>query len=237
MVNGPANWGRLGTPPTWPECTGLGFTQSPAALTNPTFGDIGPLTLTYQPTAVAMANNGRSIKSIPTAPQSITLKNEDPLPLKEFHFHVPAEHTLPGVKAVAELHLVHGGDNGSVPTAIAVLLVETRQPNGELDAILDAVSTIPMCSQKENVADVDLKKLVPQALAERFLQYDGSLTTPPCSKVRWLILTSPIPISKGQLARLNLFGANARPTTGMPAKVLCWPAENCRVRRSGAASD
>jgi carbonic anhydrase len=224
-VNGPANWAKIGSP----ECSGKLITQSPVSLAKSTYKDLGRLVLNYEPTGLAMANTGRAVKMMPAAPEFITLKGGPRFDLQELHFHVPAEHKLAGVNAVAELHLVHENPKEPVPIAVGVFLILDEQDNPQLNSLIAAAATIPMCAKKTTPASVKLQDLVPQSLASSFLEYQGSLTTPVCTRVHWLVLRTPIRISKSQLAKLNLFGANSRPDPGMQAAVSCWPAgPNCK---------
>ncbi|HYI11876.1 MAG TPA: carbonic anhydrase family protein [Thermoanaerobaculia bacterium] len=223
-VNGPANWARIANP----ACGGGTIPQSPAALPGAgTYSNIGPLTLHYGTAATLFSteNNASTVKLFPAAAQFIHL---GPLNkrynLKELHFHVPAEHVLPGVNAVAELHLVHEAAGDPTPVAIAVFLVDSQgAPNNALVPVLTAVNAIPLCTRRERSVTANLSQIVPSGLAARFLEYAGSLTTPPCGAVRWIILPQPIPISSVQLGRLNLFGSNARPLQAPAARVSCYP--------------
>ena len=59
--------------------------------------------------------------------------------------------------------------------------------------------------------------------AERgFLRYQGSLTTPPCSKgVRWTAFTAPIEASPAQVRQFaELFPANARAVMSLNQRFL-----------------
>ena len=225
-AHGPAHWATIADP----ACSGTKVPQSPAALTaEPAFHDVGPLTLRYGPASLSLEHVASAIKLFPSTAQGILLgPNQTAYVLKELHFHVPPEHELAGVKAVAELHLVHEAAGDPRPVAIGVFLIDSGGvPNQALDSIVSTVGTVPLCSRGTRNAEADLSKIVPKELAARFLEYGGSLTTPPCGAVRWIILPQPIRISKQQLDSLNLFGSNARPT--QPAAPLtCWPrGETC----------
>jgi carbonic anhydrase len=59
--------------------------------------------------------------------------------------------------------------------------------------------------------EIDLAKLLPAE--RRYYDFEGSLTTPPCSEgVHWMVLTQPVTVSPQAIrAFRNLYPANARP--------------------------
>ena len=64
---------------------------------------------------------------------------------------------------------------------------------------------------------IDMNKLLPQD--QRYYQFIGSLTTPPCTEgVSWLLMQQPITASKAQIERFGeLFGKH---TTARPVQPL-----------------
>ena len=58
---------------------------------------------------------------------------------------------------------------------------------------------------------IDLMSLLPKDTDS--FQYNGSLTTPPCSEdVEWVVLEEPIEMSKEQIDKFrNIFSGNNRP--------------------------
>jgi carbonic anhydrase len=225
-ANGPANWHALKT--IWVECSGRSILQSPVRFIHRTRDDsIGPVTLHYQSNTAAIANTGHAIKVYPSArTHYIRIKNGPYLYLDEFHFHVPAEHQLRPLinqEVAGELHLVHRETSQSDPVAIAVFLVRQSQDNTALNPILSLARELRMCNREPMPFAFDLRQLVPTTLMSGgFFEYGGSLTTPRCTRVHWIILANTIGISQRQLDALNLFGANNRPIDNRDASVKCY---------------
>jgi carbonic anhydrase len=224
--NGPANWGTVAAS----ECASTTLQQSPADLPSSTgWRAIGPITFNYGAPSLTTKNSRQGVKLYPATSQTI---NVGPAGLSyrlvELHAHVPNEHTLPGVAAVAELHFVH--ERGTEPpTAIAVFLKLQQGDNRDLEPIITAIDRAPACRSAASGIAADLRKLIPPWT--QVLEYTGSLTTPPCTRVHWLVLNQAIGISASQLSRLNIYGANARPAVAMKVAVFCWPSgANCTAK-------
>ena len=72
----------------------------------------------------------------------------------------------------------------------------------------------------ESVRDLDPAKLLPAKRS--YYEFEGSLTTPPCSEgVRWLVLKEPVTLSRQQLdAFRKLYPRNARPTQPLNSRTV-----------------
>mmetsp|Transcript_40554 Transcript_40554/g.90130 ORF Transcript_40554/g.90130 Transcript_40554/m.90130 type:complete len:388 (-) Transcript_40554:1854-3017(-) len=131
----------------------------------------------------------------------------------QFHFHANSEHTIKGAWYPLELHIVHVVPQSEMPgcpvspgclsvTGI-MFKVSTEVENPLLDVILDHAS------EREGVTnllpkglDIDLQGLLPQGGKSAYYQYQGSLTTPPCSEgLLWHVFHTPVVIGINQLNR------------------------------------
>ena len=67
---------------------------------------------------------------------------------------------------------------------------------------------------------VDLNELLPQD--QRYYQFLGSLTTPPCTEgVLWLVIKQPVALSREQLKLFGqLFPNNARPVQSVNGRPI-----------------
>ena len=65
--------------------------------------------------------------------------------------------------------------------------------------------------EREGKVAVDAMKLLPND--HTYYAYDGSFTTPPCTeKVKWVVLTTPVSLSKQQIERFRaVIKGNNRP--------------------------
>ena len=117
--------------------------------------------------------------------------------LAQFHFHAPSEHTLDGVAAPLELHLVHKSDDGNL--AVLGILIKEGVENAALAPVF---ANIPAEKTEEPVeveGSLDVMALLPENRIT--FRYNGSLTTPPCTEgVLWKVFVDGIEASKEQIA-------------------------------------
>lgn len=128
--------------------------------------------------------------------------------LKEIYFKTPGENAIDTLRGMIEAQLLHEDSKGN-KVVLSVFFVEGRA-NPLLDTI---VKNLPTQPNKANfIANVDIYKLLPSNLAS--YQFDGSLTTPPCSQgVRWIIIKQAMTTTQSQVDSMrNITKANARPT-------------------------
>lgn len=135
--------------------------------------------------------------------------------LAQFHFHAPAEHNIGNKEYPLEAHFVHVNPtaNGQPFAAVVgVMFEESAEDNAELAKVWSKFDKCPHETAKDvSGVTVDLTKLLPANRS--YVQYDGSLTTPPCSMtVRFHVLVEPIKASKKQIEALKeAVGKNDRP--------------------------
>jgi carbonic anhydrase len=183
--------------------------QSPIDVTGALPSDLEDLVFTYGESAVNIYNNGHTIQVNYDAGSSIRAGGTI-YDLWQLHFHSPSEHTVNGVQAGAEMHLVHriGED---VKAVIGVLINEGDENPAFASVWANLPAEVSSTAQTIEGAFVNAEALLPEV--RTYYVYPGSLTTPPCTEeIVWLLLTAPIEMSAGQLADLRaLVGANNRP--------------------------
>lgn len=115
--------------------------------------------------------------------------------LLQFHFHTPSEHDVNGESFPLEMHLVHQAADGQL-AVVGVMLDEGLQ-----NEILAPVwSDLPDVDETRSidVADFKLRRMVPKR--PQAVNYQGSLTTPPCSEeVNWFVTTDVQEMSGEQI--------------------------------------
>ncbi|XP_029928273.1 carbonic anhydrase 14 isoform X3 [Myripristis murdjan] len=128
--------------------------------------------------------------------------------------HGGSEHTINGLSADAELHVVHYNselytDLSAAMTqrnglAVLGILIETgEEANPAFDNILNYLSRVRHADQKVSIPAFDIQLLLPEDLG-RYYRYNGSLTTPPCHQsVLWTLFHQRVQISKAQLLKLE----------------------------------
>jgi len=197
----PERWGEL---PDGYSC-GRGHHQSPIALF--TTGEhaarpapIPPLDFKYQPTALAVDDNGRFISVLCDSAGAVSLAGSEAA-LTRIDLHAPSEHSLDGQLFPMELEFVHKGTDG--PAMIVSVFVKTGRRSAAFDAILKALPKQPGRASRPAGVPFDPNALLPADHA--YLDYFGSFTSPPCTEgVRWCVLRSPIEISQDQIGRYAL---------------------------------
>lgn len=212
--NGPKAWGELH--PDFGTCAS-GERQSPINIDEAVTlkGPAEALQFKYQPSQGSVVNNGHTIQVDVLGENYLTVRNTT-YKLVQFHFHHPSEERVNYRSYAMVAHLVHKNNEGQL-AVVAVLL----DPGLE-NALINKVWThMPLdVADRVRLPDglIDLNELLPQD--QRYYQFMGSLTTPPCTEgVLWMVLKQPTPLSAAQLRLFaQLFPNNARPVQPLNAR-------------------
>ena len=204
---GPQAWGTM--KPEFNLCA-IGKRQSPISIEESATlqGPAEPILFSYAASNATVVNNGHTIQVDVVGDNSITVRGSN-YRLLQFHFHTPSEEQINFKRYPMVAHLVHKNAEGQL--AVVAVLMDTGTANPLIDKVwtympLDAGDRVRMPADMLQLGD-----LLPKD--QRYYQFMGSLTTPPCSEgVLWMVLKSPMTISKAQLKLFTqLYPNNARP--------------------------
>ena len=204
---GPQAWGKL--KPDFNLCA-IGKRQSPINIEDGSTlqGPAEPVQFAYAPSNASVVNNGRTIQVDVQGENAITVRGST-YHLLQFHFHTPSEEQINFKRLPMVAHLVHKNNEGQL-AVVAVLLQE-----GEANPMIDKVWTYMPLDANDRVrmppSLLDVNGLLPKD--QRYYQFMGSLTTPPCTEgVLWMVMKQPMTISKSQYKLFTqLYPNNARP--------------------------
>lgn len=205
--NGPAKWGKLGKENA---ICGTGTLQSPIDIpdANVRKGDIPPLLFNYKPAPIRIVDTGTTIQ-VNYPPGSFLTVSGKRFELVSIDFHKPSESKVSGKGHDMSAHLVHK-DEGGKQAIIAVFLDQ-----GNENEIIKALwKNLPVTKGKEVVVEgtqINALGLLPKN--KDYYQYEGSLTTPPCTEnVTWIVLKTPATLSGDSIARFGrIYTNNVRP--------------------------
>ncbi|OYU42347.1 MAG: carbonate dehydratase, partial [Burkholderiales bacterium PBB4] len=211
---GPQAWGSM--KPEFNLCA-IGKRQSPISIEEGSTlqGPAEPILFSYTPSSATVVNNGHTIQVDVVGDNSIKVRGSN-YRLLQFHFHTPSEEQINFKRYPMVAHLVH--KNGDGQLAVVAVLLDT----GAANALIEKVWTYMPLDTGDRVrmpADLlQLEELLPKD--QRYYQFMGSLTTPPCSEgVLWMVLKTPMTISKAQLKLFTqLYPNNARPVQPVNAR-------------------
>jgi len=211
---GAANWGDL--KPEYATCK-LGQNQSPIDIKGAVTADLDAIKFDYKTSPLKIVDNGHTIQANYESGSSITVNGKQ-YKLLQVHFHQPSEEKVDGKAYPMDAHLVHKSEDGKL-AVVAVLLKEGNQ-NQFLQTLW---KNIPKQKKQEvsvkNV-NINLAKLLPTK--QGYYSFAGSLTTPPCSEeVTWMVLNTPVEMSKAQIAKFgSYYSNNARPVQPLNERSL-----------------
>lgn len=203
---GPDHWADLS--PDYALC-GDGTEQSPIDIGGGIVASaVPPLGIDYHATPLVIYNNGHTIEVEYEEGSTLTV-GADVWELKQFHFHARSEHTVDGVAAPLEMHLVHQHATGG--RAVVGLFILEGAANAALAAVFDHLPAEEGEPEEVEGVEVNAADVLPADLSA--WRYNGSLTTPPCDEgVRWHILAAPIEASAEQIDAFEaIFDDNYRP--------------------------
>jgi len=216
---GPSHWDNYCVAEgTVNECGSI-VRQSPINITGAVDdANLSDLNIAYTNSTTDIINNGHTIQFNYNGPSStFTFKGEQ-YSLLQFHFHAKSEHTVGGYHYPLEAHLVHKNTSGGL--AVIGVFFETGAENdflaeftGHLPTHEDETYTnANLIFNASNLVDID----------SGYYNYNGSLTTPPCSEiVEWIVLESPIEASSAQLdAFSTILHGNYRPIQPLSGRII-----------------
>ncbi len=207
--NGPEHWGDA-----FPVC-GKGKKQSPLNIIGPFEKSKDTLSVDYKEGPLKMLNNGHTIQ-VNIEPGSTLTIGKESFDLLQFHFHRPSEEQVDGKNASMVAHFVHKSKEGKL-AVIGVMLNEGK----DSAAIKTLWANLPPKEGEEFLppkVTFNPASMLPKEMA--FYNYEGSLTTPPCTEgVQFYILKTPVDISKQQLAKFP-FKLNARPVQSLNGRKI-----------------
>jgi carbonic anhydrase len=215
-AGGPQRWDKLN--PEYRMCAD-GKRQSPIQIDSSTtlVGPAEPLQFNYQPSAGTVVNNGHTLQVDVEGDNTLTVRGNT-YRLLQFHFHHPAEEMVNNRGFAMVAHLVHRNLQGQL--AVVAVLMDP----GQASPLIHKVWTYLPLEVNDRVrvpaATIDLKELLPQD--QRYYQFMGSLTTPPCSEgVLWMVMKTPATLSNDQLKLFGqLFPNNARPIQALNGRIV-----------------
>ncbi|MBV8171772.1 MAG: carbonic anhydrase family protein [Candidatus Eremiobacteraeota bacterium] len=211
---GPDHWGQLES--DYATCAS-GTQQSPVNIVGAVPTSIGELEIDYRVTELKILNNGHTVQVNYDTGSTLAVRGSA-YQVQQFHFHTPSEHTVDGKHSAMELHIVHQ-DTGNNYAVLGVLMDE----GAENKALRPVWSAMPFKETGEKTINgvwVNIADALPAARG--YYEYEGSLTTPPCSQsVRWMVLTAPITVSTQQIATFKrAFPMNARPVQPLNSRTI-----------------
>jgi len=212
--NGPQNWGRL--KPEFNVCA-IGKRQSPINIQdgNTLAGPAEPVQFNYTPSNGTVVNNGHTIQVNVDGNNSITVRGSR-YQLLQFHFHTPSEEQVNYKRFAMVAHLVHKNEEGQL--AVVAVLLEPGESNALINKVWTYMPLDMGDSVRMPVALLDMNEVLPKD--QRYYQFMGSLTTPPCTEgVLWMVLKQPVQISQAQYKLFTqLYPLNARPVQALNAR-------------------
>jgi len=228
-AKGRAHWGYMGPlgPESWAKLSAefatcaKGRRQSPIDLVD---RDFSPLNLEqvkfdYAPAAFQVVHNGHTIEVRPAGNNQIVARSKN-YKLLQFHFHHPAEERFNGKGFALDAHFVHRSDDGEL--AVVTVLFEEGAANPELQRLWDYMPLDSNGSERSGEGVTFNPVSMLPADRARYLQYIGSLTTPPCTEgVVWIVLRQPVTASAEQIALFRkMVGMNARPVQAVNGRLI-----------------
>jgi carbonic anhydrase len=210
---GPENWSKLS--PEFAAC-GNGVNQSPIDITKTVVADLATLQFNYESSSTVIVNNGHTLQ-INSGPNSWLYAGGEYFQLMQFHVHSPSEHQVKGEIFPLEGHFVHQNNKG----ALAVVAVLFRAGEWNTDLARFGAAAPKELHQPEPI-DLEFADLELFRDHESYYQYNGSLTTPPCTEgVQWYVLKNSGHIAPEQAATfVTLIGKAARGPQPINARIV-----------------
>ncbi|XP_040181874.1 carbonic anhydrase 6-like [Rana temporaria] len=170
----------------------------------------------------AITNNGHSVQI--QLPSSMKIRKGLPHVYTAVQMHLHwggldletsgSEHTIDGLRYMAELHIVNYNselyssfdeavDKPEGLAVLAFLYEDGHFENTYYSDVISKLATIRFAGQVTKVKSLDPLAMLPENL-DNFYRYQGSLTTPPCTEnVLWTVFDSKVILSQNQIKLLE----------------------------------
>jgi len=136
---------------------------------------------------------------------------------KEYTFHSPSEHTLDGARFPLEIQIMNKDNDSDQLLGVALFFREGKTSNKFIAALMEAAGSAPRWNMASSAKSVnasirdafDLNLLVPKSEQHpgghlTFYNYEGSLTSPPCTKgVDWWVSAKPLTATKEEITYIQ----------------------------------
>jgi carbonic anhydrase len=190
-TTGPLNWGKLAPGNVMCE---IGRNQAPINIEGALTTSAKPLQPGYASGSKDIVNNGHTIQVDFEQGNTLVVDNAT-FSLQQMHFHAPSENQIAGQSFPMEAHFVHADAQGNL------LVVALMFREGEADSALNKVwAALPPNSGPARPLPNAVTPMAFMPKSMSYYRFSGSLTTPPCSEgVRWLVLKTPVSVSKAQI--------------------------------------
>ncbi|KAI9991915.1 hypothetical protein PInf_017295 [Phytophthora infestans] len=127
--------------------------------------------------------------------------------LAQFHMHATSEHALDDYHYDAEIHFVHKAVDGSGKILVTGVFLNAEpkvQENAFVKGLWKDLETEESSFNLRDAGMTYAEMLNGLVAKSHVFNYNGSLTTPPCSEVvDWWVLNNPISISYDELHQLK----------------------------------
>lgn len=213
-ADGPEHWSELCV--DYVDCGGK--VQSPVDITNAVDdASLAAVARTYSNSGTHIVNKGHTIQFNYDGGSTIVVNGES-YELLQFHTHTHSEHTVGGVSAPMEIHIVHKNATTGKLAVIGVF-VEEGAENPILKHFVDHLPATKDATY-EGAVSFTAQDLMPSNLS--YYTYAGSLTTPPCSEiVTWIVLEHHIEATTEQIHAFEaLEHENARPVQALEGRTI-----------------
>lgn len=196
-LHGPLNWHGLSTDNL--VCA-RGIHQSPIMVDSATGsipmveGSTLSLGLDSYPFGTDIKNLGTTVE---VSANGTIKRNGKVYSLVQFHLHTPSEHRIDDESYAMEAHFVFRAEDQSLSVVGILMDVSSLHPASPFfTSVLSSVGQIPHggdVAQTGPLLSHEIKELVSRS---QVFQYDGSLTTPPCTEgVAWNVVRDPVYVS------------------------------------------
>ncbi|KAF9885855.1 hypothetical protein FE257_012327 [Aspergillus nanangensis] len=133
--------------------------------------------------------------------------------LVQFHWHTPSEHRINQEHFPLEAHFVfQDAENHLAVVGFLAQLSESGHSTCLFDNVFKQIDAVRHPGDYAYIGPLDFSEIARHLDRNPPVQYNGSLTTPPCSEgVRWYVSSQPLPLSvKSYNAVKRLLKFNAR---------------------------